>query len=47
MSNRVAIPLLAAILAALAADYLLNGTAATLFLARKFVDLTEYLAFWR
>lgn len=47
MTNRVAIVLLIVILSALAADALLNGTAATLFLARKFVDLTEYLAVWR
>ncbi|TCO70579.1 hypothetical protein [Rhodovulum euryhalinum] len=47
MTNRVAIALLGLILAALAADLTLNGSDATLFLARKFLDLTDYIAFWR
>jgi len=47
MTDRVATAFLALVLAALAADYVLNGSAATLFLARKFLDLTDWLAFWR
>ncbi len=39
---------LAALIAALvAADFLLSGGAATLFLAARFVAMIEYLAFWR
>jgi hypothetical protein len=35
------------IVVALGADFLLQGGQATLFLARKFADLSEYIAFWR
>ncbi|SIO08685.1 hypothetical protein SAMN05444722_0367 [Rhodovulum sp. ES.010] len=47
MSNRAALGLFALIVTALCADYALNGFSATLFLARKFVDLTNALAVWR
>ncbi|TCM86495.1 hypothetical protein [Rhodovulum steppense] len=47
MSNRIAIALMILAALALAADRLLTGSAATLFLARKFVDLVDYMAFWR
>jgi len=47
MTNRIAIVLGLLILAALAFDVLSNDHAGVLFLARKFIDLIEYLAFWR
>ncbi|GAA0293317.1 hypothetical protein [Rhodovulum strictum] len=47
MSNRVAIVLLVLVALAAAADQVLTGSANTLFLARKFVDLIDALAFWR
>jgi len=46
MTNRVALWLAILILIALIADYLL-GYGATLFLARQFLDLIEWVAFWR
>lgn len=47
MTDRVSLVLLALVLAALAADYALADFSNTLFLARKFLDLTEWMAFWR
>lgn len=47
MSNRVALVLLSLVLLASMIDFWLTGLSGTLFLARKFADLVEYLAFWR
>ena len=47
MSNRLAIIILLLIVGAIVADQMLNGGLAGLFLMRKFVDLVEYLSFWR
>jgi len=47
MTNRLAIVLFLIIVAALVADAQLNDGAATLFLLKKFADLTEWMAFWR
>ena len=47
MTNRIAIVLGLLILAAVAYDMLRNDFTGLLFLARKFIDLIEYLAFWR
>lgn len=46
MTNRLAIILAGLILIALLADQL-AGTGAALALARRFIDLLEWLAFWR
>ena len=47
MTNRIALGLGLLIAAALAVDARLNGAQATLFLARKLLDLVEWMAFWR
>ncbi|MEL6915095.1 MAG: hypothetical protein AAFP13_11390 [Pseudomonadota bacterium] len=47
MTTRLALILLAIILCALAADRVLNGSEASVFLLRKFLDLIEWTAFWR
>lgn len=47
MTNRIALALGAMILLALGYDLLLNDMAGSLFLARKMLDLIDYLAFWR
>lgn len=47
MSNRLAVILALMIAAAILADQVLAGGDNLLFLARKFADLTEYMAFWR
>jgi hypothetical protein len=47
MTNRIAIVLGLVILAWVAHDVLRNDHAGLLFLARKLMDLIEYLAFWR
>lgn len=47
MTNRLAIILFLLVVAALLADGALNEAAATLFLLKKFADMTEWLAFWR
>lgn len=47
MSNRTAIAVALAILAALLADGFLNAGAGTQFLLRKLVAAVEWLAFWR
>jgi hypothetical protein len=46
MTNRIALVLAALILALVAAD-LAAGWGGTLFLARRFAELVEWLAFWR
>ncbi|SMX35930.1 glyceraldehyde-3-phosphate dehydrogenase [Maliponia aquimaris] len=47
MTNRLAILLGLIILGAIAADLVLNGGAALLFLGRKLFVLIDWLAFWR
>ncbi|MCO6382517.1 MAG: glyceraldehyde-3-phosphate dehydrogenase [Vannielia sp.] len=47
MTNRLAIILFIIAILALVADATLNESAATLFMLKKFSDLTEWLAFWR
>ncbi|WP_165375298.1 hypothetical protein [Roseovarius nitratireducens] len=47
MTNRIAIALVLLIVAAVAYDVQRNDHAGLLFLARKLIDLIEYLAFWR
>lgn len=47
MSNKLAILLGLSIVAALAYDAVYHEWANSLFLARKMVDLIEWLAFWR
>lgn len=47
MTNRLALFLVAILLAAAIADLFANRGEVLLFLARKMVDLTEYLLFWR
>lgn len=46
MTNRIAIVIVTVLLILLAAD-LHFETGATLFLSRKFVELLEWIAFWR
>jgi len=47
MTNRLALILAAILLALLALDYVVFDLKNAIFLARKFADLTEYIAFWR
>ncbi|MES2146162.1 MAG: hypothetical protein V4516_17890 [Pseudomonadota bacterium] len=47
MTDRIALALGLMIAAALGADVLFNDSAVLLFLLRKFVDMVEWLAFWR
>lgn len=47
MTNGLALVLGLLIVSALAADLLLNDGTAVFFLLRKFVDMVEWLAFWR
>ncbi len=47
MTNTIAIWLGLVITALLAADYIYYDWANTLFLLRKFMELIEWLAFWR
>ncbi|MEM7520449.1 MAG: hypothetical protein AAF307_05375 [Pseudomonadota bacterium] len=47
MTNRLALILGFLILALLVGDVLLFGTEHLLFLAKKIMDLIEWLAFWR
>lgn len=46
MSNRLTLGLAALIALLLAADFSLNGGAASLFLAQKGAGLVDYLTFW-
>lgn len=47
LTNALALALGLILLAALAADLMLNAGAASLFLARRFVGLVDWAAFWR
>ena len=47
ITNKIAVGLLLLILAFLAIDYYFADWAMALFLARKFILLLEYVAFWR
>ena len=47
MTNQIAIALGLLIVAFIGGDLALTGGDALLFLARKFADLLEWVAFWR
>lgn len=47
MTDRIALVLFLVIAVVFAADLLVFHWGMTLFLARKFVALTQWLAFWR
>jgi hypothetical protein len=47
MSDRLSLVLVSLVVLALGTDLLLLQTGAPLILARKLVDLIEYLTFWR
>lgn len=47
VSDRVALIFGGVIVAAIAADLLLNDARAMMFLLVKFADMIEWLAFWR
>ena len=47
MSNTLAIILGLLITIAIVADVILTGSTNVIFLAKKFTDMTEWLAFWR
>lgn len=47
MTNKIAIALALLIGSIIAADLLVFGWNLHIFLGRKLIDLTEYLAFWR
>ena len=47
MTNTLAIYLGLFIVAGLLADFFLTGGTNLLFLAKKFTDMTEWIAFWR
>ncbi len=47
MTDRIALVLALVIFGAIAADLVLNGAEATLFLLRKLEDLIIYVSFWR
>ncbi|QFT81262.1 hypothetical protein FIU89_11635 [Roseovarius sp. THAF27] len=47
MTNKIALFLALLIIAGLGWDYYYNDMQASFFLARKTVDLIEWLAFWR
>lgn len=47
MTDRLAIILGAIVALLIAADLFANGGGGLLFLARKMLDLMEYLIFWR
>ena len=47
MTNRLAVWIGLILLAAAIADFALNGGSAVTFLVRKFLDLIEWVAFWR
>lgn len=46
MTNTLTIILVALILIGMGIDYMM-GTGATLFLARRFLDLVDWVVFWR
>lgn len=47
VTDRIAFTLAGCVIAAVALDLLANGGNATMFAARKFADMLEYLSFWR
>jgi hypothetical protein len=47
MTDRIALGLALAVLAAVGIDVALAGTDHLLYLGTKFVDLVDYIAFWR
>jgi hypothetical protein len=47
MTNKIALFLAVVLLAAIGLDLGLNDGRAALFLARRFLDLVEWVAFWR
>ena len=47
MTNRIALALAILVVIALLADRILTGGAAAFFLARKFLTLLDWIAFWR
>lgn len=47
MTNRIALALAILTLLCLILDLVLNQGAVLLFLARKFIDLVDWLEFWR
>jgi hypothetical protein len=47
LDHRALLAVLALLVTALLADYLLAGGAVSLFLARKMIDFVQLVAFWR
>ncbi len=47
MTNRIAVVLAALIVAFFVTDYFWLGLDAPVFLGRKFIELIDFLAFWR
>jgi hypothetical protein len=47
LTNRLAVWIGLILLVAGIADFTLNGGSAIIFLVRKFLDMIEWLAFWR
>ena len=47
MTNTIALWIGLVLVAAIIADLALNGGSAVTFLVRKFLDLIEWVAFWR
>ena len=47
MTDRIALVLALLIAAAIGADVVLNGGAASMFLLRKMLDLVQYVMIWR
>lgn len=47
MTNTIAVGLGLLLIGGFAADQFLNGGETSVFLAKKLMDLIEYLAFWR
>jgi hypothetical protein len=47
LTDRIALWIGLILLAGIIADLALNGGSALAFLARKFIDLIEWVAFWR
>ncbi len=47
MTNQIALFLALLILACLGVDYFLFDLSYSLFLSRKFLEFTEWIAFWR
>jgi hypothetical protein len=47
VTDRIALVLALLIAAAIGADVVLNGGAASMFLLRKMLDLVQYVMIWR